>query len=218
MYACEYCKAEIPVADVNVSTDIALCRACGKTMPFSNIAPLADAGGYDMEHPPKGVRFEANPIHGKSIIYRKIPVSLVFIIPFTMVWSGISMGGIYGTQIAKGEFNLLISLFGIPFLIGTIVLVTTILFGLFGRWRISFNHGVMAVAAEVGPVGWNRRISYDPDTRVSIKTSGWSKNGQAQESIQVAGGGNVLKFGSSIPDEPKRFIAEAVRRSIQGGI
>lgn len=218
MYACEHCRAEIPIEDVNVSTDIALCRACGKTMPFSNIAPVPGAGGFDMEHPPKGVRFVDNPVHGKSIVYRKIPASLVFIIPFTMFWSGISMGGIYGTQIAKGEFNPAISLFGIPFLIGTVVLVTTIVFGLFGRWRISFNHGVMAVVAEVGPVGWTRRISYDQETRVCVKTSGRSKNGQPQETIQVASGGNLLKFGSSIPDEPKRFIAEAVRRSVLGGI
>ena len=217
MYHCDYCKAEIAVADVNVSTDIALCRSCGKTMPFSNIAPPAGAEEMDMKHPPKGLRFEDSSIRGKSIIYRKIPMSLIFLIPFTLAWSGVSMGGIYGSQIMSGEFNLFMSLFGLPFLIGTIVLVSTILFGLFGRWRISFNQGTLEVAAEIGPVGWTRRISYDRDTRVSIKTSGWSKNGNPQEAIHLTNCEKTLKFGSTLPDEAKRFVAEAIRRTIGGG-
>ena len=28
-----------------------------------------------------------------------------FLVPFTLFWAGGSLGGIYGTQIAKGEFN-----------------------------------------------------------------------------------------------------------------
>lgn len=38
-----------------------------------------------------------------------------FLVPFMLVWSGGSLGGIYGTQIANGHFNLFLSLFGIPF-------------------------------------------------------------------------------------------------------
>ena len=50
-----------------------------------------------------------------------------------LIWSGGSLGGIYGTQIANQEFSLLQSLFGIPFIIGTINLwffyIDSILFG-----------------------------------------------------------------------------------------
>lgn len=216
-YACEHCGVAIPLADVNVSNDIALCRACGKTMPFSNIAPMAGAAGMDMTRPPKGVRFEQNPIRGKSILYKKISPVVFFLIPFTLVWSGFSMGGIYGSQIMSGEFNWVLSLFGLPFLIGTVVLVTTILFGLFGRWRITFRQGVMEAVAEIGPLGWTRRISHDRSARVSIKASGWSNNGRPRNVIQVESMGNVLKFGSGIPEEAMCFIAEAIRRTLTQG-
>ena len=121
-YSCSSCGAGIVLADVNVSTDIALCRACGKTMPFSDIAPIPGAADMDLTRPPKGVRVEDSPIRGRSIIYRKISPVVFFLIPFTAAWSGFSMTGIYGRQIAKGEFDPASSLLGLPFLIGAIVL------------------------------------------------------------------------------------------------
>ena len=90
-YPCQSCGADISLADVNVANDIALCRACGKTMPFSEIAPIPGSENVDLARPPKGVRIEESPIHGRSIIYRKISPVVFFLIPFTAAWSGFSM-------------------------------------------------------------------------------------------------------------------------------
>lgn len=213
-YSCGSCGAGIALADVNVATDIALCRACGKTMPFSDIAPIPGAADVDLSRPPKGVRIEDSPIRGRSIIYRKTPLIVLFFIPFTAMWSGISMTGIYGRQIAKGEFDPGMSLFGLPFLIGTIVLVSAILFMLFGRWRFSCNRGQLEVATEVGPIGWTRRLACDKSARVSIKASAWRQNNVPQNQIHVECQGNSLKFGAMIPEDRKVFIAEAIRRML----
>lgn len=213
-YSCGSCGAGIALADVNVATDIALCRACGKTMSFSDIAPLPGAVDVDLSRPPKGVRVEDSPIRGRSIIHRKIPLVVLFIIPFTAVWSGASMTGIYGRQLAKGEFDPGISLFGLPFLIGTIVLVSVILFMLFGRWRFSLNRGLLEVATEIGPIGWTRRLVCDKSARVSIRDSAVRHNNVPQKVIHVECQGNSLKFGAMIPDDRKTFIAEAIRRML----
>ena len=216
-YRCQSCGAGISLADVNVANDIALCRTCGKTMPFSEIAPIPGAEHMDLRQPPKGVRIEESPIRGRSVIYRKIPLALLFLIPFTAVWSGMSMLGIYGSQIWKGEFDLGSSLFGLPFLLGTVVLVSIILFGLFGRWRIGYSGGILTAAMEVGPIGWTRRLVCDRSARVSIRPAKWQKNGAPQQVIQVECQGNTLKFGAPIPDEAKAFIAEAIRRTLADG-
>ena len=213
-YQCQSCGAAIALADVNVANDIALCRACGKTMPFSEIAPIPGSENVDLAHPPKGVRIEESPIHGRSITYRKIPLVVLFLIPFTAAWSGFSMYGIYGSQFKKGEFDLASSLFGLPFLIGTVFLVSFILFCLFGRWRIGYSGGVLAASMQVGPIGWTRRLVCDKSARVSIRPAKWQKNNVPQNLIQVECQGNTLKFGSPIPDEAKAFIAEAIRRTI----
>lgn len=213
-YQCQFCGAAIALADVNVANDIALCRTCGKTMPFSEIAPVPGSEDVDLARPPKGVRIEESPIHGRSITYRKIPLVVLFLIPFTAAWSGFSMYGIYGSQLKKGEFDLASSLFGLPFLIGTVFLVSFILFCLFGRWRIVYSGGVLAAAMQVGPIGWTRRLVCDKSARVSIRPAKWQNNNGPQNLIQVECQGNTLKFGTPIPDEAKAFIAEAIRRTI----
>jgi hypothetical protein len=215
-YHCSGCNAVIPLADVNVASDIALCRACGKTMAFSEIAPFPGAADIDLQLPPKGVRIEENPIHGRTIIYKKIPLVVLFLIPFAALWSGGSMFGIYGSQLKSGNFNLTKSLFGLPFLIGTIVLVSIILFCLFGSWRISFPGGLLEVVLKLGPIRWTRRHMYDPTSRVSIQESPNVRvNNAPQRLIQIETQGQKLKFGTAIPEEAKNFIAEVIRRTIR---
>jgi hypothetical protein len=216
-YQCQSCGAGIALSDVNVANDIALCRSCGKTMPFSEIAPIPGSENVDLAKPPKGVRIEESPIHGRTIIYRRMSPVVFFLIPFTAFWSGFSMWGIYGRQFQEGKFDFAQSLFGLPFLIGTVFLVSFILFCLFGRWRIGFSGGVLSAAIEVGPVGWTRRLVCDKSARVSIRPAKWQKNNVPQHLIQVECQGNTLKFGSPIPDEARAFIAEAVRRMIMEG-
>lgn len=216
-YRCVSCKAPIALEDVNVSTDIALCRSCGRTMPFSEVVLIPGAGEVDPARPPKGVRIDESPIHGKTLIYRKVPAALLFLIPFTAFWSGLSMFGIYGTQIKEGAFDPARSLFGVPFLLGTIVLLSIILFGLFGRWRIAFSGGVLSVALEIGPFGWTRRLICDSSATVGIKTATWQKNNVPQKLIEVECLGNKLRFGSPLPEDAKVFVAETLRRMIQGG-
>lgn len=216
-YSCRFCNGGIALADVNVANDLALCRACGKTMPFSEIAPIPGAESVDLGRPPKGVRIEESPIRGRAIIYRKISPAVIFLIPFTALWSGFSMAGIYGTQIAEGKFDPVRSLFGLPFLIGTIVLVSVIAFMLFGRWRFGFNRGLFEVATEVGPFGWTRRMACDKTARVGIKASAWRKNNVPQNQIHVECQGESLKFGAMIPEDRKVFLAEAIRRMLSDG-
>jgi hypothetical protein len=217
LYHCQLCGGVIALADVNVATDLALCRTCGKTMPFSEITPIPGAAEVDLQRPPKGVRIEDSTLRGRSIFYRKISPIVLFLIPFTAVWSGGSMLGIYGTQLKEGHFDLARSLIGLPFLLGTVVLVSVILFSLFGRWRIGYSGGILTVALEVGPLGWTRRLACDRSACVNIRPAKWQRNNVPQHLIQVECQGNTLKFASPIPDEAKAFIAEAVRRTLAEG-
>ena len=76
-----------------------------------------------------------------TIRYRRVDPIAFFLIPFTCVWAGGSMSGIYGSQILRRTFDLKLSLFGIPFLIGSIGLVVACLFMLFGRRVLTLSAG-----------------------------------------------------------------------------
>ena len=119
-YLCPHCGAPIPLDDVNVATDLALCRKCGQTSPFSALAEAASAAHEPLTLP-KGVSFDQT-FDGFRIVCSTRSKTAFFIVPFMLIWSGVSVGGIYGTQLAKGHFNLMTSLFGIPFLLGTVAL------------------------------------------------------------------------------------------------
>jgi hypothetical protein len=65
------------------------------------------------------VRVGQSLINGIEITYRRLSPVVLFLIPFTALWSGVSMWGIYGRQLVQGKFDPAHSLFGLPFLLGT---------------------------------------------------------------------------------------------------
>jgi len=220
-HQCNFCSAAIALNDINVAADVALCRSCGKSMPFSSLAGIPGEQEVDMSRPPKGIKLEESPFHGKVITHQRRSMIVLFLIPFTLIWSGGSMGMIYGSQIASGEFDPKLSLFGLPFLLGTIVLVTIILFSLFGHTKIWFHRGVCHVYTGVGKLGWTRRHPCSKETRVAVQMSNVRVNNVPKTGIEVRTGDQKLMFGTMWSDEAKAFVATALKRAMtssrQGG-
>ena len=118
---CPKCDGEIPLDDVNVANDIALCRKCEHNFSFSQAIAEATVADVDLNNPPKGVWFTRTP-NGFELGSSTRSAIAFFVIPFMLLWSGGALKGIYGSQISKGDFSLFQSLFGLPFLFGTLVL------------------------------------------------------------------------------------------------
>lgn len=67
---------------------------------------------------------------------------------------GGALGGIYGSQIMAGEFNLMLSLFGIPFVLGTLFLGSIALMTVCGKVVVSTSYDQGKIFTGVGPFGW----------------------------------------------------------------
>jgi hypothetical protein len=214
-YHCPHCHAQIDLADTNIATDLALCRACGRPAPFSIIVAQNELATVNLSAPPQGLRVESNLIEGITLTYRKTPPVVFLLIPFTALWSGFSMWGIYGRQIAQEKFDLGTSLFGLPFLAGTIFLVSLIFFMLFGCWRIRVGRGYCRAFVGIGPLGRRREISLAPGTEVRLDMSSLKRNHVAQREIVVASGDDRIKFGAMLPDPARVFIAATLQRAIR---
>jgi len=213
---CKFCQAPIGIADVNVSTDIALCRACGRTMPFSEIASLPGIPDADLQAPPKGVRIEEDFAGARTVTYKKISPVVWFLIPFTALWSGGSLTAIFGKQLQRGTFDMQEAFFGLPFLFGTVVMVSLIVYFLFGNWRVRFAQGLCEVSTGVGPLRWTRRLPCDRTSRVSLQTTSVRVNNVPQQAICIDTNGKSLKFGTMIPQNPKTYIAAVTRQTVSG--
>src|SRR4051812_39865012 len=117
---CPVCHTFIPVSQINVQADVAACAKCNEVFAVSDL--VAEGQGdieCDLASPPQGAWFLDEGFAWTLGATTRSGLAF-FLVPFMCVWSGFSLVGIYGTQIAAGEFRLAQSLFGIPFLLGTI--------------------------------------------------------------------------------------------------
>ena len=194
-YNCPECGANVPLADMNVAADVALCRACGTR---SRIAELRESGDDATDYKalsgptPKHVKVvrDLNDPSGKvELRYWKFSPVVLFLIPFTCVWSGMSIGVIYGSQIAKHALDWKLSLFGIPFLVGTVVLVGVILNMLFARRRLVLERGHGAYSAKVFGIGRARHFDLNRETKLSVEQAAMQpKDGACNFMVRVKNG------------------------------
>ena len=205
---CPKCRREIPLDDVNVNTDIALCRPCGEAHAFSELVEDESSGLVNLEQPPKGAWFKRDNL-GFEVGSTTRSAAAFFLVPFMCVWSGFSLGGIYGSQIVKGEFNLGMSLFGIPFLLGTLLFGSIAVMSVCGKVcvKVQGNNGV--VFTGVGPIGWRQRFEWNGVTTFRIADRVGSR-GATSNQITMEGR-KRLDFGSGIRADRLDFMIGALR-------
>jgi len=204
--------------DLNVAADVALCRTCGYTGSFLRSSTVPYMSDEEMARPPKRVTLHRGFDGELEIVSRFSKGLALFLIPFTAIWSGASMWGIYGTQFMKGEFDLMQSLFGIPFLLGTIVLVSIILLTLYGKIIVTLSRGRVQVFSGVFGIGRTKEIACGKGTQVSLEKSSATKNHVPQMQIVLRSGNQTLKFGAlSFSKETRQYVAAVLRRAGEGG-
>jgi hypothetical protein len=213
-HRCLHCGAPLGLEDTNVATDVALCRACGRTMPFSAVAGGGELEAVDLTAPPRGVKVGHSLIGGIEVTYHRFNPAVLLLIPFTAVWSGFALWGIYGRQFTRGKFELAASLAGLPFVLGTLVLLAVIATMLFGRWRLLIDRGTARVFHGIGPVGRHREMTLTADTRVRVVPANLRVNGRERSQVQVATGDRVVHFGASLPDDVRLFLAAVLRKAV----
>lgn len=213
-FSCPYCQRAIPLADVNVATDIALCRACGRTASFSASCGAGRVSLDCLAEPPHNVRVENGFSDETKIIYRRVSPILWFLVPFAAFWSGGSMVGLYWSQIKEGRFDLHQSLFGIPFVLGTVVLLGIIVYLALGKWVVTLNRGEGTVFTGVGPLGWTRQFYYNRDSLVSLCLTEVKVNQQSQEGIRICTDGKAFTFGALLKKDCKQFIAATILQEV----
>jgi len=205
-HECPYCRAPIPLDDVEVQTRGALCRACGQRHALPDPRGEGQRSRVALETPPRWVREQAGPRGAHTVTYKRPSAMAFFLVPFTAIWAGGSLTGIYGTQLSNGRLDLMQSLFGLPFLLGSLLLCAVTAYMLFGRTEVSLGRGRGRVFMGVGGLGRTRSFAYNRLTRVGLCMSNVSVNDVPQEGIYVENGDERMIFGTLMPEDAKRYI------------
>jgi hypothetical protein len=209
---CPSCKSAIPVEDINVSTDLALCRACGKTYRFSEIVRDPLRAGADLANPPGGAWYEKRP-NGFSVGATTRSWMALFLVPFTCAWSGGSLFGIYGRQIATGHFDFASSLFGLPFLAGSVFLLAGCLMTTAGKTVITRDSDRLTIFNGVGWLGLTRSYLWS-DFRYVREDSvlgSFNVSSNFQGRTIALEGRRRITFGSAWTSQRRYFVLSALR-------
>ena len=125
------------------------------------------------------------------------------------------MSGIYGRQITSGNFRLTESLFGLPFLIGTIVLVSLCAMTVAGETTVTRQSDRLSIFTGIGGLGWRRNYLWS-DFRVVREDSsgnryGWNRQGQ----VVALEGKRRATFGGMWTQERRYFVLNALRAMLK---
>lgn len=218
---CPKCSTPIEPADVNVAADVMFCRPCSQVFSLSSTVatggvfdalrrPTTPRPPIDLDRPPKGAWFSDM---GNEFRFGGSTRSAMafFLVPFMIVWSGGSLGGIYGSQIANGEFNLLMSLFGIPFLLGSILFWSLALMSIWGKVEITIRDDDGTIFTGIGSIGRRKHFRCSEMTlvREDIVTGKDSRS-----HVIVMEGATRIKFGSMLNEERRYFVMEVLKTMI----
>jgi hypothetical protein len=210
---CPSCHNAIPMDDVNVSTDIVLCRRCRKTFKFSELVELSTST-VDLNKPPAGAWYRQHSDGFTIGASTRSPLMLIFLVPFSLVWCGGAIGGIYGRQIMNGKFDLFTSLFGIPFLLGAIMLVSMVAMAAVGKVEIRRRGNRGEAFTGVGAIGWTRPFSW-PDMRTireDLSFSSWNNNFRNRQKVIILEGRTRIACGGGLSESRRFFLLDGLRR------
>lgn len=221
-FHCPDCGLPIEVADLAPAQGVAVCRFCEKSHP---LAACQAAVPYEQRNVvpelavPKGVRLEETMDGFRLTLSTRSCIAL-FLVPFTVAWAGGSLGGIYGMQIAKGEFNWMMSLFGLPFLVGSAFLIAITVMAVAGRCVVELAGGKFSI--RTGAMGVYRTQSVAWDDVLSCRLTEATSRGRSAYSttyhVEVAcEGDKTLRLGGTGAERAtvlwlSRFLAGRIQR------
>ncbi|KJZ09228.1 hypothetical protein TW85_22035 [Marinomonas sp. S3726] len=204
--SCNQCKRKISSENINVAKDTAFCINCESLTSLSSILSSLPSKSFDSTQVLKGVKVESEG-QTWSVQASHRSFMALYIVPFTLVWSGFSLSGIYGSQIINREFILEQSLVGLPFLIGSICLVTIALMSIFGRTLVSYEQGKVRVFMGIGAIGWNRKADWNSIDNI--------KEGDFHRTKYLAlEGKQRLNFGWGISSEKRYFVCNYLKSKL----
>jgi hypothetical protein len=221
-FHCPECGLPIETADLAPAQGLAVCRFCEKPFPLAacqTAVPFAQRNIVPELTPPKGVDV-VETMDGFRLTLSSRSCIAFFLVPFTLFWAGGSLGGIYGTQIAKGKFELFQSLFGLPFLVGSVFLIAVTAMAVAGRSVVELAGGRLNL--RTGALGIYRTKSADWRDVRGCRLTEVTRRGRSSYStsyqLEVAvEGAEPLRFGVGAERETMLWVTRFLAGRIQRG-
>ena len=207
---CPTCKKAVPIAQINMSTDLAFCPICDDAFKISETVDSEYINDEAVKSPPGGAWFRRE-LRGYLVGASTRSYIAFFLVPFMAVWSGLSLSGLYGTQLSEGKFDLFRTLFGLPFLMGSVVMFVIALMSIWGKIEFEINENEQSsVFIGVGSIGWKRYFDWKKIHTVKEESSNVKYPGSGQTKI-ILEGTRKIAVGYGVSEERKYFLVNSLK-------
>jgi hypothetical protein len=229
---------------VNVANDVAYCRVCNLSHKLSALTAGTELDtSIDLNNPPAGAWY-TNDGEGALIgaTHRSLgtPIGALAV---SLFWNGIvsvfvlvALSGtlrnlgitlphwfpapnINGSPMSVG-MTLFLWIFLTPFILVGLVMIGAFLAALGGRTEVRLRNAEGVVFVGIGTLGYRRRFDASAVKDVRIDDKQWrDSDGDRQRKTYIiieTREGKLVKFGSMLAEERRKFVAGAVRKVFWG--
>lgn len=241
---CPRCGIIIPVEDMNVAKDVALCRSCNLVSALSSlVSGSALEPDVDLQQPPPGCWHRSTGFGSVVGATHRALGTALGLLAVALFWNGIvsvfvvvaisstlhllhvpvpdwfpvpKMNG----QIMSVGMTIFIWIFLSPFIMIGLVMIAGLLSCVAGKTEIRVEGGEVAIATGIGPIAWNQRFMASDLKGIRIKDrSSRGSDVNSHTNMQIVAelqSGRLIKFGSALREDRLRFLAAAARKLIRG--
>ncbi|MGV3606490.1 MAG: hypothetical protein ACO1RA_08775 [Planctomycetaceae bacterium] len=211
---CPECDNPIPMANINVEKDVAICPRCEEAYSISD---LVDEGqgleDFNITESPLGTWYQDSGIEWEIGASTR-SWSALFLVPFTCVWAGGSLTGIFGAMINAGKVDPFGMLFAVPFVIGSIVLIVISCMTVAGKVVVTVSGNEGSIFTGIGPIGWRRKFDWS-EVKLVEENNAEFLGMQNQNGVVVSLIGKKRRdLGSMLTTERREYVAQALRKKL----
>lgn len=206
---CPQCNTAVDKAHINVMTDVAQCQQCGHVFKVSENLDHSVPDAFKLDEPPAGTWIMRNTDKVTIGASTRSPIAF-FLVPFMVVWSGGALGGIYGTQILSGKFDPFLSLFGIPFILGSILFWSLALMSIWGKVELTLDEFGGKIFTGLGKIGITKKFTWAEVSSVKENVSYTKYPGSQGTSISLEGKRRI-SFARGVNESRRYYLYRSLQ-------
>ena len=223
---CPNCQQSILPDDINIKSDIAMCRTCNKVYSVShdlmdreykggsggrNIFVENELDNFDITNPPDNKTWVRQTSQGISIgAYARSAFSFFFLI-FLLVFGGISTT-VFGSLFFTGALETDMLLFFIPFFLVDLIMLCLFLFTFFGKVEITIDRYDGEVFIGAFSLGWRKHFDVKNVKNIYEDVSNVRVNNVPKLHVIMELDSGKITFGSMLKNERRKFIYLALKK------